>query len=90
MIGPRFQINLNGDRFEDMHDQLSMLDDKLRPFEAAMSVFTIHGRNYQTKADPVGDHRADIEGFREALKHLNSVRDWLDSHRLHLEDQRPQ
>jgi hypothetical protein len=85
---PQFRINLNGDTFESKADEFETLDDKLRGIEAAMSTFSVHGRNYQTCPDPAGALKADQEAFVAALRHLNAVRDWLDANRLHLEEQR--
>lgn len=90
MTKPQFKMNLNGDSFESKADEFETLDGKLRGLEAAMSTFSIHGRNYQTCADPAGALKADQEAFVAALRHVNAVRDWLDANWKHLEEQRPE
>lgn len=90
MTGPQFKINLNGDSWSSKADEFETLDDKLRGLEAAMSTFSIHGRNYQTCPDPAAAQKADKDAFVTALKNVAAVRDWLDANRLHLQEQRPE
>ncbi len=53
------RVNMNGDSAESLLEELRVVHSAIVSAQAAMGRLTVHQRNYQTCADPVGDYQAD-------------------------------
>lgn len=83
----QFRLNMNGDTAKTLEDQFEKINAPLYEVEQAMSIFSLHGRNYQTTVHPGEALTHDLAEYREAMRNLIKVREWLDKNRLHLRRQ---